>query len=101
MKTLNLSSLIDEQILLLKIKQTHQLTTLKKQLKATGEGLKPMNILKTTATEVAALVKSEGNILNKMIELGVGEIGKKAVGLVGKNKFGIFLGKVISFVTKR
>jgi hypothetical protein len=92
--TCNQSTNIETQINLLKIKQTQQLIALKTHLQATGESLKPINILKTTATEVVSLVKAEGNILNKMIELGVGEIGKKASSLVGDNRVGRFLGNL-------
>jgi hypothetical protein len=92
--TRNKSTYLDEQICLLKHKQMQQFTFLKKHFQATSESLKPINILKTTAYEVVSLMKAEGNILNKMIEFGVGEIGKKAVGLVGVNKIGRFLGKV-------
>jgi hypothetical protein len=101
MMNTNQTTLIEEQILLLKVKQAQQFTTLKNHLQATGESLKPMNILKTTATEVVSLVKAEGNILNKMIELGVGEIGKKAVSLVGNNKVGRILKSVLSIFTKK
>jgi hypothetical protein len=99
MKT-NVSALLDQQIYLLKQKQTQQFITLKKHLLVTGESLKPINIIKTTATEVVSLAKAEGNILNKMIELSMGEIGKKAVGLVGNNGVGRLLGKLFSFATK-
>ncbi len=92
--TCNQSTNIDTQICFLKIKQTQQLIVIKKHLQATGESLKPINILKTTATEVVSLIKAEGNILNKMIELGVGEIGKKATNLIGDNRVGRFLGNL-------
>jgi hypothetical protein len=92
--TCNSSAVIDTQIALLKLKQTQQLIKLKTHLQATGESLKPINILKTTATEVVSLVKAEGDILNKMIELGVGAVGKKVSSMVGNNRVGRLLGKV-------
>jgi hypothetical protein len=98
--TCNQTANIDAQISLLKLKQAHLLIELKIHLKATGESLKPINILKTTATEVVSLVRAEGNIVNKMIELGVGEVGKKATSLIGNNGAGRFLGKLINFIAK-
>jgi hypothetical protein len=95
--TCNHSTNIDTQINLLKIKQIQQFISLKAHLQKTGESLKPINILKTTATEVVSLVKAEGTILNKMIELGVGEIGKKATNLVGNNRVGRFLGNLFKY----
>lgn len=38
-----------------------------------------------------ALLRAEGNILNKMIELGAEEMGKKVIDLVGNNRIGKFL----------
>ncbi len=93
----NQSNNIDTQISLLKIKQIQQIIVLKTHLQATAASLKPINILKTTATEVVSFVKAEGNILNKMIELGVGEIGKKASSVIGDNRVGRFLERLFNY----
>jgi hypothetical protein len=95
--SINQSTSLDEQICLLKIKQSQQFIVLKEHLLATGESLKPINILKSTATQVISLVKFERNILNKMIDLGVGEISKKTEGWVSKNRVGRFLARMYKY----
>lgn len=90
---INHSTQLDEQIALLKQKQTQQFIILKQHLQKTGDSLKPINILKSTATEVVSLVTNERNILNKMVEIGKGELKRKVFGLIGNNKVGRLLGR--------
>ena len=87
--------LLDEQIALLKTKQEQQFKALKEHLQITGESLKPINILKSTATEVVSIVTNERNILNKMVEIGKGEIKRKVFSLIGNNKVGRLLGRFL------
>lgn len=87
--------LLDEQIALLKTKQEQQFKSLKEHLQITGESLKPINILKSTATEVVSIVTNERNILNKMVEIGKGEIKRKVFSLIGNNKVGRLLGRFL------
>ena len=91
----NQSTLLDEKICFLKAKQEQQFIILKEHLQTTGESLKPINILKNTATEVVSFVKAEGNILNKMIEFSIRQIGKKGLSLIGNNKIGNILSRFI------
>jgi hypothetical protein len=89
--------ILDDRIASLKIKKKQDLSLLKIEINSITESLKPINILKTAKTEVIGFVKEEGNILNKMIELGVREIGKKATSLVGDNRVGRFLGRLFKY----
>jgi hypothetical protein len=89
--------ILDDRIASLKIKKKQDLSLLNLEINSITESLKPINILKTAKTEVIGFVKAEGNILNKMIELGVGEIGKKATSLVGDNRVGRFLGRLFKY----
>lgn len=93
--TNNPSSLLDEEICLLRVKQRQQFAILNSHFQTIRESLKPINILKTTATEIVSLVKNEKNILNKMIDISIGKIKSNTLKLIGNNKVVRLLGRFL------
>jgi hypothetical protein len=85
----------------LKEKQTNSLQSLIKQFHLTYESLKPVNLLKSTISEVVSSPILLDNILLTSVGLATGYLSKKLV--VGKsdNKFRKIFGSVLQFgVTK-
>lgn len=86
---------LNQAILLLEAKQTLEGCILKEQFKITYESLKPINLIKSTISELAASPDFKNDLLNTTLSLAVGYLSKKlAIGSTN-NPFKQILGTIL------
>jgi hypothetical protein len=66
-------------ILLLEIKQANEGKLLKEQFKVTYESLKPVNLIKSTISELVSAPDLKGDLLNASISHAAGYLTKKTI----------------------
>jgi hypothetical protein len=81
----------------LKEKQAQEIYQLKTQFEKTYEGIKPINLIKNTISEVATSVDLRNGILNNAIGLATGYVSKKILLGSTHNPFKKILGTLIEF----
>jgi len=70
---------LKDAILQLECKQANELFLLKKEFRNTYETLKPINLLKSTISNLLSVSEFKGNILDAGISLAAGLLSKKTV----------------------
>ena len=98
MKKINETDLLDQSILSLKIKQSKELDSIKEQLQATYESIKPLNIIKGAFTEIIDSPDIKNNILNSVIGLSTGYLSRKLLFAGKHNPVKTVLGTLLQFV---
>jgi hypothetical protein len=88
------SEKLHEQIAYLEQKQHSELLLLKKQLRKTGQSLKPSNLIKSAIQDVASNTQLRATIKKAVIGLAVGLMTKKLL-TSNKNKAPGHLGKTL------
>jgi hypothetical protein len=106
MEKINERTALLNSINLLKAKQAEELQSLKAQFHITYEGLKPLNLIKNTFSEVTSSPEVKSSLVNNAIGLATGYLSKKL--LIGgtHNPIKKILGALVefsvaSFVAKR
>lgn len=83
MKGLNQNQLLDEQIRLLKIKQSEDFEVLKSQFHLTLESLKPINLVKETINDFKNSKEIKSSLLESTLGIAAGYVTRKMI--VGKS----------------
>lgn len=83
MKTRNETDALDAAIRVLQDRREQELNAFKTQLHLVYESLRPINLIKSTYSEVATTPELKGNILKHVIGLASGYLSKKV--FVGKS----------------
>lgn len=86
---------LNQAILLLEAKQTLEGCILKEQFKITYESLKPINLIKSTISELAASPDFKNDLLNTTLSLAVGYLSKKVAIGSTNNPFKQILGTIL------
>lgn len=95
MKKINRIEELQELILLLELKQVEDKILLKKEFKDTYEGLKPINLIKSTIHEFLNLPDLKGDFLDTSISLTTGYLSKKMIVGSSHNPFKQIIGNLI------
>ena len=86
---------LNQAILLLEAKQTLEGCILKEQFKITYESLKPINLIKSTISELAASPDFKNDLLNTTLSLAAGYLSKKVAIGSTNNPFKQILGTIL------
>jgi hypothetical protein len=97
MKKRSSTSKLNEEIQILKEQQAKNLKLLVTQFHHTYENLKPVNLLKSTISEVVSSPFLMDNILVTSLGLASGYLSKKIIVAGSDNKFRKLLGSVFQF----
>lgn len=79
MKTRNESEALDAAIKVLKEKKAYELSALKTHAHTIYEGLRPINLIKNTLTEVTESPEIKDNLVKNLMGLASGYISKKVL----------------------
>jgi hypothetical protein len=88
---------LSDSISLLQIKQALELKLLKEQFYVTYESLKPINLVKSTLSEVTSSSSVKNNIINNIIGLTTGYLTKKVLVGSSHNPIKRMLGMLLQF----
>lgn len=93
----NETDTLKKTIIELQEKRHHELELIKENLDATIEGLKPINLIKSTIQKASASSEIRSHVVGNVIGLATGFLLKKI--LIGRtqNPFKILIGAVIQF----
>ena len=95
MKTRNETEALDAAILVLKDRREQELRALKTQFHVVYEGLKPINLIKSTYEEVTTSPEIKGNIIKHILGLASGFLSKKIIVGTSHNPIKNVLGNLI------
>lgn len=93
----NQTDALNERISLLQKKQAQQLKLLSEQFNITYESLRPINIIKSTFSEVATSPGIKNNILDNVIGLTTGYVSRKILTGATRNPLKKMLGAALQF----
>lgn len=97
MKNKNNSITLRFTIEQLKAKQALEISQLKTQFEKTYEGIKPINLIKNTISEVATSTDLRNGLLNNAIGLATGYLSKKIFFGSTHNPIKKILGTIVEF----
>lgn len=86
---------LKKAILLLEAKQTLEGGMLKEQFKITYESIRPINLIKSTFSELTADPDFKNNLLNTTLSMAVGYLSKKVAIGTTNNPFKQILGTIL------
>lgn len=86
---------LQESILFLETKQANEEILIKEQFKTTYESLKPINLIKSTLSELTDLRDFKGDILGTSLSLVAGYLSKKIIFGSTRNPFKQIFGSLI------
>ena len=93
----NETNTLDEMISALEVKRGLQLQVLKEQFNVACESVKPVNLIKNTLHEIAAIPDIKNNIVGSAMGMGIGFISKKLLMGSSRNPIKRVLGALIEF----
>ena len=96
MENRSASAILKNEIELLEVEKAFQEQLLKEQFYATYESLKPVNLLRSTISEVASSPYLIDNVISTVVGLATGYLSKKII--VGAS--GNIFRKLLGFVTQ-
>lgn len=98
MKKITFQSELQEAIFQLEIKQADEGALLKEQIKFTFENLRPVNLIKSTLSELTSEPQLKGELLNATISLAAGFLTKKIVVGATENPLKQVLGTLLQII---
>jgi arginine repressor len=100
MQKINSETSLREAIIQLERKRAFEGALLKEEFRITLEGLKPVNLIKSTLKEVVGSGELKDNVVNASVGAGAGFLAKIIIGSVTKSPFKRILGTVAMFGIK-
>ena len=97
MKKIHTGADLREAIILLELKRAEEEKSLREQLHLTYEGMKPINVIKSTYREVAASEDLKDNLVNTSVGLVVGYLSKTLFESVSHSPVRKLIGTAILF----
>jgi hypothetical protein len=98
MKTSNETTILQENIFLLKEKQKREFSAINEQFSTVYESLNPMKLIKSTVSELIETPDIKHKFMNSIIGLATGFISKKLIIGSTHNPVRKILGTVLQFV---
>jgi hypothetical protein len=89
--------LLDEKLISLENRRTHELKLLKEQFYFVHEGLKPINLVKNTLKDVFTSPQLKNNAIGNAMGLATGYLSKKVIVGSSHNPIKNIIGTVLQF----